>query len=323
MNRNRSTFSKCSQGFSLVELLVAMVVGLVIVSGAFALHSGTRKTQIKNEEQMDMVADARFAIEAIAYDLRHSGLWGNTNKASLIACRSSDTGCVQSSGGENLPTSITGDCATGWHYNLDRPVFGITSGVTAYTNCVTDRSINTDMLAIRFADANPLTGALDDGQVYIRSNHVDGQVFVGDTEPTLDTLNDDPLTRNFLLNAHLYYIANFTDATGDGIPSLRRMALVNGPEVEDQLLVSGVYDLQVAFGEDVNGDSVVDYFSDASSVVDWDNIFAAKIWLVMRSDKKQGLVQKTKSFTIDGTTNSYGGDGYRYFMVSSVVNFRN
>lgn len=319
----RPVLNKSSKGFSLVELLVAMVVGLVIVSGAFALHSGTRKTQLKNEEQMDMVADARFAIEMIAYDLRHSGLWGNTNKASLIKCRSSDTGCVQSSGGESLPTSITGDCATGWHYNLDRPVFGVTSGTTAYTTCLKNRSINTDILVVRYADANPLVGALDDGQVYIRSNHVDGQVFVGDTEPVLHTLDKDPLTRNFLLNAHLYYIANYTDASGDGIPSLRRMALVNGPEVEDQLLISGVYDLQVAFGEDVDGDSIVDHYSDASKVVDWDNIFAAKIWLVMRTDDKQGNVQKTKSFTIDGVTNSYGGDGYRYFMVSSVVDFRN
>jgi type IV pilus assembly protein PilW len=318
MNKNRQ-----SQGFSLVELLVAMVVGLVIVSGAFALHSGTRKTQLKNEEQMDMVADARFAIEMIAYDLRHSGLWGGTNRASLIACKSSDTGCVQSSAGESLPTSITGDCSVGWHYNLDRPVFGVTSGVTAYTNCLTNRSINTDMLAIRYADAGPLPGALDDGQVYIRSNFVNGRVFVGNTQPVLNTSDSDPMTRNYSLNAHLYYIASFTDSSGDGIPSLRRMALVNGPEVEDQLLVSGVYDLQVAFGEDVTGDSIVDHYTDPSLVTDWDNIFAAKIWLVMRTDKKQGNVQKTKTFTIDGVTKNYGGDGFRYFMVSTVVNFRN
>ena len=63
---------KQSKGFSLVELLVAMVVGLVIISGAFSLHSTTRKTQMANEAQLDMAADARFAIEMIAYDLRHS-----------------------------------------------------------------------------------------------------------------------------------------------------------------------------------------------------------------------------------------------------------
>jgi len=85
---------KQSRGFSLVELLVAMVVGLIIVSGAFSLHSGSRKIQIKSEEQMDMVADARFAIEMIAYDLRHAGMWGGTNKDGLITCRSTDTTCV-------------------------------------------------------------------------------------------------------------------------------------------------------------------------------------------------------------------------------------
>ena len=44
---------KQSSGFSLVELLVAMAVGVIIISGAFSLHLATRKTQVKNEEQMD------------------------------------------------------------------------------------------------------------------------------------------------------------------------------------------------------------------------------------------------------------------------------
>ena len=88
MMKNR----KQSRGFSLVELMVAMVVGLIIVSGAFSLHSGTRKTQAVNEMQMDMVADARFAIEMISYDLRHAGIYGGTNKDGLIECRSTDSG---------------------------------------------------------------------------------------------------------------------------------------------------------------------------------------------------------------------------------------
>ena len=74
-------------GFSLVELMVAMVVGLIILSGVFAMHLTTRDAQKVNEMQMDMVADARFAIEMISYDLRHAGMWGGTNVKEFIICR--------------------------------------------------------------------------------------------------------------------------------------------------------------------------------------------------------------------------------------------
>ena len=77
--KNMKLSQKYVKGFSLVELMVAMVVGLIIVSGAFALHSGSREAQVKNEMQMDIVADARFAIDLISYDLRHAGMWGGTN----------------------------------------------------------------------------------------------------------------------------------------------------------------------------------------------------------------------------------------------------
>ena len=110
---------KQSKGFSLVELLVAMVIGLIIVTGAFSLHVSSRKTQAVNEMQMDMVADARFALEVITYDLRHAGMWGGTNKDGLVECRSTDASCV----GADKPAVVNGDCAVGWSYNLSQPIF--------------------------------------------------------------------------------------------------------------------------------------------------------------------------------------------------------
>lgn len=316
------TEKRQSYGFSLVELLVGMIVGLVIVSGAFSLHSASRKTQVKNEEQMDMVADARFAIEMIAYDLRHAGMWGGTNKDGLIKCKSSDSSCTASSAGEAVPATITGDCAAGWYYDLQEPVFGVTGTVmNVYSNCIKSRRTGTDMLTVRYADSNQ-PASLVDGQVYVRSNNMDGRIFTGKKQPVLDAYDANPLTNNYELRSHLYYISTYSDAVGDGVPSLRRAALANGPTIEDQLLISGVYDFQIAFGEDVTGDDQIDKYVDPKDVSDWKKVYAAKVWAVMRSDKKQD-VSAVKSFTIDGLSTSYGSDGYRYFMVSTVVDLRN
>ena len=121
---------KKSYGFSMIELLVAMLVGLIIITGAFSLHSTTRRTQQINESQMDMVADARFAIEMLTYDLRHAGVYGGTNQGNLIDCRYKSGGaagsssCTASSAGETIPVALAAgtDCALGWIYNLDTAV---------------------------------------------------------------------------------------------------------------------------------------------------------------------------------------------------------
>ena len=321
---------KQSQGFSLVELLVAMVVGLIIVSGAFSLHSGSRKIQVKSEEQMDMVADARFAIEMIAYDLRHAGMWGGTNKDGLIACKSTDTACV-------TPLTAVNDCAVGvgdpvWAYDLSRPVFATNASNPYSATCIPTSEkylAGTDVLEIRYADSNITeTANLRGGQAYVRSNFLNGKVFVGSTQPELDGYETSSLTANHELHAYAYYISDYTDADGDNIPSLRRVALVNSPSVQNQVLVSGVVDLQVQFGVDTTGDGIVNRYDNPDVITtdnNWNNVYAAKIWLLLRTDKIQRGVNTAKSFEIAGApaVTIGGQDDYRYFMVSSVVSMRN
>jgi len=318
-------------GFSLVELLVAMLVGLIIMSGIFSLHITTRKTQKINESQMDMVADARFAIDMIVYDLRHSGMWGATNRDGLIECRTTDDICT---GSGDEPVAATNACANGWYRNLARPVFATDDAdVNPYAATCIDADeqllAGTDIVEMRYADSNIAT--LEVGQVYVRSNFFNGKVFVGDTQPVLKSNETSAITQNYALQAFAYYISSFTDTPTDGIPSLRRVALVNGPKIDNQLLISGVVDLQIQFGEDTviedltdENEKVVDVYVNADQVTDWTKVYAAKIWLVMRSDNVQPDVDTTKVFNIAGVNKTFGStNGFRHFMVSSVVDLKN
>lgn len=316
---------KQSYGFSLIELMVAMVVGLVIISGAFSLHSTTRKTQQVSEAQMDMVADARFAIEMIGYDLRHAGVWGGTNRAGLVDCRyrgSAGASCTATSAGEARPVALGSDCAEGWYYDLDVAVFASNDSNPFSGTCIPAAEgyvAASDVLQIRYAEATPPTALLA-SQAYVRSHFNGGRIFIGTTQPVLDSF--DTSSNNHELHAYAYYVSNFTDAAGDGIPSLRRAALINGPAIQNQTLISGVTDLQVQFGLDLDGDKVVDTYANPSAGMDPSQVLAAKIWLLMRTDDKQNIT-KAKTFSLAGTDVTKGADGYRYFMVSSVVNLRN
>ncbi len=209
---------KQSYGFSLVELMVAMVVGLVIISGAFSLHSTTRKTQQVNEAQMDMVADARFATEMIAYDLRHAGVWGGTNRGGLIECRykgEATASCTATSAAEGLPVALGSDCEEGWYYNLDVAVFASEGTNPFSSKCIPSTEgyvAGSDVLQIRYAEATPPTALLA-GQAYVRSHFNGGRVFIGATQPLLDSF--DPDANNHELHAYAYYISDFTDAAGE------------------------------------------------------------------------------------------------------------
>jgi len=330
MNSNRS------KGFTLVELMVAMVVGLIIVTGAFSLHSTTRKTQLVNEAQMDMSADARFAIEMIAYDLRHAGMWGNTNLGGQIDCRATDPGCVTTAAGDTPPTTAINDCSVGWFISLMIPVFATdnTVGNPYSLTCIPVSEgyvAGTDILDIRYADSNLPVPPLASDLTFVRSNFENGRLFVGSQPPELIANETNPSTDNFVLHAYSYYVSNHTDAAGDGIPSLRRASLSNGPEVKNQTLISGVVDLQVQFGVDLAGDDeIVDAYVNPNvvgTITDgWQKVFSVKVWLVMRSEFAQKGLDSVTTFSIAGGDVSYpsvGTDGFRYFMVSSVVNLRN
>lgn len=322
---------KRMHGFSMVELLVAMVVGLIIVGGAFSLHSNTRDTQMSNEMQMAMVADARFAVEMISYDLRHAGMWGGTNKTALVQCKSTDPTCTKTSSGDTPPTNgiATNDCAPGWYFDLTSYVFATdnTDPNPYSATCIpaSEKQVSsTDILVVRYADSN-LPMGLKANQIYVRSNNMSGRLFVGATQPVLSAYDTAVITNNHALRAHAYYVSAFTDAAGDNIPSLRRVALVGGPEMQNQTLISGVEDFQVQFGVDVNADTIIDRYVDPNEVANWADVYAAKIWLLMRSEKKQIGLNTKKSFSIAGAAaKNYGGkDNYRYFLVTSVVNLRN
>ena len=325
---NRAINRKTQQGFSLVEMMVAMTVGAIILAGVFTLHFTTRRVQDVNEMQMDMVSDARFVMEMLAFDLRHVGMWGGTNMDGVIECRLGDPACPV-----NVKQAVN-DCVGSRYNNLSQPVFGTDgNAIGRYGSCIPaseSRQAGTDILEIRYADSNPVAaGDFIQDMIYIRSNFVSGRVFDSSGgQPTINAYDASPLTQNYKLQSFVYYVSDYTDAPGDGIPSLRRVALVPGPKMENQTLISGVVNFQVQFGEDVvpdqNGKEWIDVYVDGDAVTDWAKVFSAKIWLVLRSDEKQLGVNTKKTFNIAGQAVEYGGqDDYRYFLVTSVVNLRN
>jgi type IV pilus assembly protein PilW len=76
------------EGFTLVELMVALALGLVILTGILSIFSETRKSFRVNENLGRVQENARFASELLAREIRESGSTPCGNRAIANVIRS-------------------------------------------------------------------------------------------------------------------------------------------------------------------------------------------------------------------------------------------
>ena len=65
-----------AQGFSLVEMLLAMTIGLLLISGMIAVFAGNKRSSDLNSAMADIQENARFAMNSMASEIRMSGFQG-------------------------------------------------------------------------------------------------------------------------------------------------------------------------------------------------------------------------------------------------------
>ncbi|MBO0492043.1 prepilin-type N-terminal cleavage/methylation domain-containing protein [Pseudomonas sp. Marseille-Q1929] len=64
------------RGFSLIELLLALAIGLVLVAGGSQVVISSRATQASQQAAMLLQDDARFVLGKMIQDIRHAGMFG-------------------------------------------------------------------------------------------------------------------------------------------------------------------------------------------------------------------------------------------------------
>lgn len=76
------------RGFSLVELMVAILIGLIILAGVVQVVVTSRTTFFGQEEMSFIQENARYAVDVIGRDIQSAGYWGcagPTAKTAMVA----------------------------------------------------------------------------------------------------------------------------------------------------------------------------------------------------------------------------------------------
>ncbi len=276
------------RGLSLVELMVALVLGSVLIGGALFMYSEGRGAFTVNERMSALQDASRYVIALLEPDIELAGYYGLTGAAESVRFVSGgDPGNVVAMparlrqrrllAADPQPTALANlgasahVCGLNYAVDVTLPIEGsddaYLSGPDATAACdpVGGARAGTDTLTVRRVatqPSNPQAGRL---QIYAprlrsRSAHF---MFVDGTAP--GAVNDDNRVHDFVVRK--YYISQ-NSVGRPGFPSLRVKTLtrVNGePAFTDQEVMPGIEDLQVQFGIDTG-----DYNNDGAIDAGWD-----------------------------------------------------
>jgi type IV pilus assembly protein PilW len=333
------------RGYSLIELMVSMTIGLLILAGLTTIFANNSRTRAEIERAHQQTENGRYALQLLTDDLHNAGYFAEFNPGTVA------------NPALTVPTAIPDPCATGLaalKANIAVPVQGY-DNPTSIPGCLSDVKTQTDILVIRRASTCAINDSNCDPQIanaaYFQASACGTQLqannaFALDTNTANLTLSKRDCATQAPLHqyrTHIYFIAN-NDKPGDGIPTLKRAELGPGPAFNTIVpLVEGIENLQLEYGLDTSptttGSPAV-YTADpntyngcapAACINYWRNTVSVKINLLARNTTQTPGYTDAKSYTLgrqaNGTLNTVSvppnAAGFKRHVYESVVRLNN
>jgi type IV pilus assembly protein PilW len=119
----------------------------------------------------------------------------------------------------------------------------------------------------------------------------------------------------------VYYIRDSaTLRNGVANPSLWRIIGAGPP----QELIEGIEEMQVLYGEDTDGDRLVNSYVTADVVANWTNVISVTFGMLIRSVEPNSPEEDTRTYTLlPGNTAGPFNDHYERTLYTTTVTLRN
>lgn len=313
-------------GFSMVELLIAIVLGLLVVAGLINLFIANRKAYQVQSGNNFIQENLRLATDRMSSSIRMADYWAG-NKAINV------TG----SGGKTI--TAKGKCSGAWATALTASTSG-GGGVYGYNGgtsfpidsaCVDDSAnyiAGTDVLVLRYADAQALSPGPADAttpatastitgnasEVFLLATPgVSGELFAGKV-PTTTTAKLQRYAYPFQLD--MYYLrpcsvigsgsaCASTDDGGLPLPTLMRMHLQPDGTFASDPVVSGIEQLKLEYGVTSDPANVIPTYQDAGTVTtngQWANVVSVRVNMVSVNPNRDVTMPHTGTYTLGNCT---------------------
>ncbi|MFZ4792100.1 MAG: PilW family protein [Candidatus Competibacteraceae bacterium] len=336
----------CSQsGFSLIEIMVALLISLFLMAGVIQIFLGSKTTYRTTENSSRIQENGRLAIELLTRDLRMAGY----------------KGCLRSS---MLIVNVLNNAAD-FNYNFGQEIQGFNASTTTWLPAL-DAAISglqmipgTDVITVRTIDSEDIyvTGQpsikpdctasvdstadlkvtsntfLQDEDIVLVSNCERAVVFqitnfnaqenvVHNTGGTFTPGNNTKDLGGCLIGGEMAKISTktyFIRTGASGRPALWRYSLTDTVE-----LVEGVENMQIMYGVDTNNDRQADSYSAADTVNsanNWPNVISIRISLLLQSIDDR-ITTKAQIYNYNNVTQTATDNRLRQ-VFSTLISVRN
>ena len=289
----RSPASRAA-GFSLVELLVALTLGVLVLAGIAKVFINSKQGYRVQESASRMQENIRIAANYFGRNLRLADLWGGVEPAQV-----SLIGAPVYNG--------PGGCENAWILDTASGVRGYAGGVAAPlglpAGCLSDYVSGSDVLAVRYAnpDAYVTTAELGasgagnalktNGKYYLRAK-------VGQRAVLFDVTNDADRLRaisvdipgvaedgvlSYQYQTLLFYLRNIDFGRGP-VPTLNMLRL-QSDSLQAEQLDDGIELLTFSYGVDSDDDGQVDAYRNAAEISNWQQVLSVRVAFIARGDE--------------------------------------
>lgn len=339
---------RSSLGFSLIELMVSLTIGLIISIAALSAYVGSSSASKVGDAQARMNEDAQAALSILAQQIRLAGAGlaqsGRTtnflkNPIYPTTYLGGATTTYTSTGATFAPSTYT--------YALpnNSPTYAIRGCDGTFTNVTATTATNLKDLTCGGGTSTlpDSIGISYEADIYntVKTSASLPTDCVGSSIPTVTItlpLGNTPTTVTTTVADNRFYINRPTTGSSAGIPSL----YCKGNGSTTQPLVENIEDLQLTYGtvsatstnatatvagyltaNDIESNSA---FTTAipSSANRWGRVLTVRICVVVRSEKPIAQVNESTSYYgCNGTLNSSQTDRYLRRAYSTTVVLRN
>lgn len=349
MNMRASRISRplSQSGFGIVEIMIALTLGILIMLGVTQVATNNSQTRWELDRSGRQIESAAYALRVLESDLTNSAFWGEMGEQTLGQLLPPEARVCPNERCDPATDDDLSDASCELNWAMRFPVQGGTGAFSCDTveattpaDTITPKA-GTDYLAIRRANSCALgapgcEAAGDDNNFYLQVNaefnpdiatdpipYGIEQAPAGITQPeqftALGFLQRDgvALAPQYRLLNRIYYLSDEDQ--------LMRAELV-GDEYAQTPLVDGVEMLQFEYGLDnVGNDGQVDAYTDAPVDLDWANVVMVRVSMIVRSTEPSAGFVDTKEYTVAGVPYIVPADvqDHRRQLYTRTVSLRN
>jgi type IV pilus assembly protein PilW len=326
-------------GISAIELMIAMLLGLVLIGGAISIFLASKRSYTEVEQVSALTENAQFAQRLLNNALMHAGFFGEV-PFNLIGVYP-----------DGPPKVVTGDCTgDAAAYDLQNYLSAAVADADGDAlGCITDAVPGSHVLVLKSVSPTPFTdgprgnpdpdaGEDGDGTIdtptelsethtYIMTNDTLGYLFDGAKPPSIQTGDEVPRGVAWAYQYEVFYVRE--GATPNAAPQLSRRVIIptggGGMVLDTEDLVEGVEDMRLRFGlasaASLNGD--VDTYTTIGAIAgNWSRVESVEISILVRSANEDPNYTNPKSYSMAGATFT-PDDNFRRMLITNTISLRN